>query len=357
VKILFVCGREPGYVRNRLILKALRREFEVTEISSSRHGFILRNLCVLVKCLAHRHEHDLVFVGFYGHPLMLWVPLLTHSPIVFDAFLSTYDTLCFDREWFSPSSLAGRFAYWLDRHTCALANKVILDTRAHVSYFTKTFGLSPAKFSVLYVGCDEQLFYPRQAAEEGKFVVFSYGSFLQLHGMEHVIRAAKILEGEPDIEFRIGGDGRKRREVLSLARALGVSNVHFGGWIPFAELPTAIAKASVCLGGHFSDSTKAGNVIASKTFQFLAMAKPTIVTDNPANRELFTHGKDVYMCRPADSASLARAILDLKQDAGLRERIADAGYRVFMAGHTVDSISRSLKQIVGSLDEDLSREP
>jgi len=296
----------------------------------------------------------LVLVGFYGHPLMLWLPLFTRLPIVFDAYVSTYDTLCFDRQWFSPSSLGGRLAFWLDRNACAAASKVMLDTRAHVRYFTDTFGLSPASFAVLYVGCDEEVFYPREMPRQAKFVVFYYGSFLPLQGVDHIIRAAKMLEDEPDIEFCIAGEGRKRRSALSLAQELGVSNVQFPGWIPFSELPAAIAKASVCLGGHFSDSTKARNVIASKTFQFLAMAKPTVVTDNPANRELFTHGKDVYMCRPADSASLAEAILELKRDSNLRERIAEAGYRLFTTGHTVERISQSLKEIVGSINEGLS---
>lgn len=354
MKILFVCGREPEYIRNRVILRALKKHFEVIEISSSLNNFILRNLSVFVKLILNRQEYDLVFVGFYGQPLMLWVPLVTRRPIVFDAYLSTYDTLCFDRQWFSPSSLGGRLAYWLDKYSCTVATRVILDTRSHITYFANTFDLPLRQFSVVYVGCDEQIFYPREAGDDREFVVFYYGSFLPLQGVEHIIRAAKLLQEDTQISFQIGGQGRKRAQMVRLSNQLGVSNVQFLGWIPFRELPTAIAKASVCLGGHFSNSIKAQNVIASKTFQFLAMAKPTIVGDNPANRELFTHQKDVYMCPPADSVALAEAILELKRDEELRQRISQEGYRLFSTRCTVERIAQSLVGVIKSIRGDLA---
>jgi len=353
MRVLFICGREPGYIRNRLILKALKRHFEVVEISSSLESFVLRNLSVLVRFIVNRPQCDVIFVGFYGHPLMLWLPRFTRRPIVFDAYLSTYDTLCFDRRWFAPSSPGGRFAYWLDRHSCMSATRVLLDTKAHVGYFTRTFNLSSEGFEVLYVGSDEDVFYPRQAASDGDFLVFYYGSFLPLQGIEHIVRAAKLLEGDPQIRFQIAGEGKKRREMVQLATGLGASNVEFPGWIPFRELPTAIAQASVCLGGHFSNSAKAQNVIASKTFQFLAMAKPTIVGDNPANRELLTHKKNAYMCPPADSAALAEAILELKRDEELRQRIGWEGYNLFVNRCSVEKIGQSLKEIIAKTYEDL----
>ena len=353
MRILFICGREPEYQRNRIVLKALRHHFELVEITSNLNNFVLRNLSIFAKFILNLRPYDLLFVGFYGHPLMLWVPLLTRKPIAFDAFLSTYDTLCFDRRWFNPYSLRGRLAYWLDKHTCEVATRVLLDTKAHVRYFTSTFGLAQERFSVLYICCDEDTFYPREAVREDEFVVFYCGSFLPLHGVEHVIHAAKMLEGHPDIKVRLVGQGEKRNELRRLASQLGVSNVEFVEWIPFRELPTAIAQASVCLGGHFSNSAKAQNVIASKTFQFLAMAKPTIVGDNPANRELLTHKKNAYMCPPADSAALAEAILELREDEELRGTIGQEGYRLFVDKCSVEKVGQSLKEIIAKTYEDL----
>jgi glycosyltransferase involved in cell wall biosynthesis len=294
-------------------------------------------------------EYDGVFVGFYGQPLLPIVKLLTRKPIVFDAFVSTYDTLCFDRKWFKPNSVGGRLAYWLDRYTCLLADKVLLDTKTHADYFAETFDLPREKISVLYLGYDDNTFYPRdvQPTEDPeKFTVFYYGSFLPLQGIEYIVRAAKLLEHEPAVQFQIAGRGSTYREIRRLAKDLAVTNVEFMGWIPYHQLPAAIARASICLGGHFSAIGKAQRVIAGKTYQFLAMGKPTIVGGNPANRELFTHKKNVYVCRMADEEALAAAIMALKDDQRLREQIAIEGCRLVTSTLNIQKLSQSLLSII-----------
>lgn len=353
MRVLFISGREPTYIRNRLILKALKSQAEVVEITSRSPNFMVRNVSVLVKFLLNRSSYDLLFVGFYGHPLMLWLRRLTETPIIFDAYLSTYDTLCFDREWFSPRSFLGKLAFSLDKHTCNLADRVLLDTKAHQAYFVETFELPPQKFSVLYVGADESIFHPLPALKEGAFLVFYHSSFRPLHGVEHIIRAAESLR-DHDVRFLIVGDGPLRSKILRLAERRGLSNVDFLGWVSLTQLPTLIAQASLCLGGHFSDSAKARRVIATKTYQFLAMAKPTIVGDNAANRELFTHGKEVYICPPADGEALAQAILELKEDGALRRKIAWEGYLLFKQRCDTEVIAREMQKIIRATYEDLS---
>jgi hypothetical protein len=146
-----------------MILRALERKFQVVRVTDSSRPFILRNLLIVLKLLPNLWKgHAGVFVGFYGQPLLPIVKLLTRKPIIFDAFVSTYDTLCFDRKWFKPNSVGGRLAYWLDRYTCLLADKVLLDTKAHADYFVETFDLPREKLSVLYLGYDDSIFYPRK---------------------------------------------------------------------------------------------------------------------------------------------------------------------------------------------------
>ena len=202
----------------------------------------------------------------------------------------------------------------------------------------------------MYVGCDEELFYPRPVpADDGRFTVFYYGSYLPLQGIEYIVRAAKLLEDQPDIVFRIAGQGMQYAEIRTLAETLGCTNIEFVDWIPYEQLPDYIAGASVCLGGHFSDSDKAQSVIATKTYQFLAMAKPTIVGDCQANAEIFTHGEHVYMCRMADAQALADAVLALRADAELRRKIALGGYFRFSEYYSTPRVSNVLGQIIGQV--------
>ena len=352
MKVLFTCGRELSYPRNQVMLKALREICQVIEVTDETPSFILRHSQLLLKLLwQSRRTYDLAFVGFYGHLLLPWLRMLSSKPLIFDAFLSTYDTLCFDRKKFRPNSLPGKLAYWLDKYTCTIADTVLLDTQTHADYFVETFGVPRTKIHVIYLGCDEEVFHPSQKAlsSHGDFVVLYYGSFLPLQGIEYIIQAAKLLEGHKDIKFKIIGKGIEYRKIRHLANVLQSSNIEFLPPVPYTELPLHIAQASLCLGGHFSSINKAHRVIASKTYQFIAMAKPTIVGDNPANRELFTHRENAYLCPMGNAEALASAILELKENRPLRQRIAENGYRLFRERCTISKIVQSLKNIIEKL--------
>jgi glycosyltransferase involved in cell wall biosynthesis len=236
--------------------------------------------------------------------------------------------------------------FLMDRLACRLADVVILDTRAHIDYFIKLYHLPFEKFRVLYLGYDEDLFFPRPPPPEHPFKVFYYGSFLPLQGIEYIVRAAKLLEYEPDIIFQIVGGGIRFSEIRALAESLDCKNIGFLGWVPYHQLPEFIAQASVCLGGHFSDNTKAQNVIATKTYQFLGMARPTIVGDNAANAEILTHGEHAYMCRIADPQSLVDAILTLRANRELREKIAWGGYKHLIESYSIARIGAVLRDIL-----------
>jgi len=311
MKVFFATGREPAYPRNSQLLKAMAGQYEVLPVQTpaTRLSYRLLRLGWQLGWKSYG-PIQAVFIGFYGHPLVPIARWRWKGPLIFDAFVSTYDTLCNDRKLFKPNSLFGRLALWLDRFSCRLADAVIVDTRAQADYFEKNLDVPRSKLYVLYVGCDEQLFKPLPVAAPSKPTVLFYGTFLPLHGLETIIRAAKTLEGQ-GVCFRLIGKGQEYESVRRLAAALAIKNIEFIDPVPLEELPEIIAKTTLCLGGHFGSSEKAGRVIAGKTFQCLACEKPTIVGDNPANRELFTHSQDVWMIPMADPDALAQAVTRL----------------------------------------------
>jgi len=332
MKILFISGESSFYTRNAVILKGLRENnVDVIECTSSAKSYFLRYLISIYKYILNFNKtFDVVFVGFFGQPLVPLMKILSRKPIVLDAFLSAYDTMCFDRKKFRPNSIGGKFFWLLDWLSCQLADRIFLDTEEHIQYFITTFSINKHKFNRIFVGADDSIFYPPVKKEKTDlFNVFYYGSYHPLQGIEFIVQAAKILEFDEDIKFYIVGNGIEHDNVLSLARKLKVKNVEFIDWIPYIELPSKIAAADICLGGHFSSIDKSKRVIAGKTFQFIAMKKPVIVGDNPANRELFENKKNALLVEHANPDALASAILELKNDLGLRSKIAEEGYRTF----------------------------
>jgi glycosyltransferase involved in cell wall biosynthesis len=334
LRVLFTCGREPTYTRNEVILRALRARYAVMEITDNRPGsLVARSLRVLRRLMLHlrRDDYDLVFVGFYGYFLMPWIRHLTHRPTIFDAFVSNYDTLCFDRGRFRPHSIAGRLAFWLDRVACNAAGKVLLDTASHKAYFAETFGLPAERLRHLYVGCNEDMFFPQpRPSLDDKFRILYYSSYLPLHGVEHIVTAASLLRDRQDLHFRLIGRGMNYPHVRRLAEQLDVSNLEFLPPVPYTQLPGEITAADLCLGGPFGNTSKARRVIPGKTFQFLATARPVVATDTPGNRELLTHRQNAYLVPLADAGALARAIVSLQDDVVLRKALASAGHERYV---------------------------
>jgi glycosyltransferase involved in cell wall biosynthesis len=345
---VFISGREAEYTRNRVLLNGLRRHFDVTVLSTRAGGTVGRFMSGLSRFVARRPEYELCFAGFYGQPIAIVLAALQDKPIILDAYVSTYDTLCEDRRWFRPRSPAGRLAFWLDQRSCQAAAHVITDTKAHAHYFAETFAVPMNKITTIYVGCDEKLFYPRDEMplDEERLEVFTYSAFLPLHGTDVIVRAADLLRDRPEVHFTLGGDGRRRAAVERMITDLGLTNVELTGWIPLEQLPRYIARASICLGGHFSTVPKAARVISTKTFQFIAMRKPTIVGDNAATRELFTPGEHVCAVPMGSPQALAEAICTLADEEALRFRIASGGHRTFEKLLTTQVIGDQLASVV-----------
>ncbi|OGX30928.1 MAG: hypothetical protein A3D27_03505 [Omnitrophica WOR_2 bacterium RIFCSPHIGHO2_02_FULL_46_37] len=331
-KILFICTAQPDYPRNTQILKALSSRFQVIKIVSRRPFYPLRILEVIIRFLLFSpgKDYHLIYAGFLGQPLVTLLKFFKKKPLVLDAFVSVYDCLCLDRKDFKTASLAGKISYRLDKLSFYLADTIITDTNANAEFFSALFKIGREKFYTLYMGADENIFYPKEVKRKGgHFIVFFHGTFWPLHGIEYIIKAAKLLEKEKDIVVRLLGAGREKEKILRLAKNLEIRNVEFINWVSYEDLSNQIAEADLCLGGHFSTAQKAKRVIAGKTFMYLAMKKPVIAGDNPANREVFIHAKNIYMCEMGNALSLADAILKLKENADLKDTVAQAGFDLF----------------------------
>ena len=330
-QIVFVCGREASYVRNAQIGRALAHRYATDLISGPPGGSLSLRLARIVPRLIRRlrRPHDLVVVGFYGHPLLLLARRLTRAPLLFDPFVSTFDTLVGDRGRIREGSLAARGLWQVDRLALHQATFNLSDTEAHAAYYAAAFGVPRHRIATLYLGCDEHHFTLRPAPQSDRFVVFTYSTYLPLHGMNTVVEAARRCQGYP-IEFRlVGSSGPTFAATQAHAHALGLDNVTFAPSVPFAALPDAIAAADICLGGHFGTSPKSQRVIAGKTYQFIAMGKPVLLADNAANRELFEADVDAVFCPPGDPDSLAQAILTLHHQPDLRRTLAENGLALY----------------------------
>jgi len=310
IKVLYVSTYYfSNYIRTKSILDILRRN-RIKIISILEENKKLRYFLALFATIIRLKECNVIFLPFRSHELLPIFRFITKKPIIFDAFISLYDTLCFDRKIFRPDSIVGKILKCYDAYLCRIANFVLVDTKTHCEYFKKEFNAK--NISYLYLECNKELFKPVNVEKDrNKFIVFWYGKCWPLQGAEVILRAAKILKDESEIIFRLVGPVRKKYK--NLVANLNSKNIEFIDYVPYESLPSEIAKADLCLGGHFSDIPKAKRVIPGKAFQFIACGRKTILGDNPANRELFSEAENIYFVKMNSAEELAKIILKIKE--------------------------------------------
>lgn len=307
-KIIYFSTYKINYTRTEYLfelLKELKIDFEI--VHSQKKG-LLKYFDSLIKLIKKKEEADLILVAFRGHEIIPFVKLLLpKKTIIFDAFISVYDTLCFDRQIFKPKSLIGRFFKNYDKFLCKISDLVLVDTRTHAKYFKQEFNCKNVDY--LYVGCNRKMFYPRKkiAKKGDKFIVFWYGYGNPLQGADVILRAAAKLKNNKNIIFNIGGPIENKYKQL--IKELNLTNVNFIGKFPYKDLPNLIDKADLCLGGHFSNLPKAMRVIPGKVFQYIEMNKVVILSKNEANFELFMKSRINLFVPPNNPQKLAKEIL------------------------------------------------
>jgi glycosyltransferase involved in cell wall biosynthesis len=305
---------------------------------------------LFIKHWAVRREYDVMVVGFPGQAMTFFAKLITRKPVVLDAFYSLYNTVVEDRRLKKPGTPGAWYYFFLDWASVRVADQVLIDTAAHARYFHAIFNVSQEKIFIVRVGADDEIFYPRPKKKslEKKFEVLFHGTYIPLHGVQYIIRAAKVLEEDSTIQINLLGNGQLLQESLRLAERLEVRNIIFRTErIPAEELVMVIASADVCLG-IFGATKKASVVIPNKIYESLAMEKPVITADTPAVREIFTE-QDLIFVPPANSEALANAIRRLKGDVVFKERLAHSGRRAYLNNASFVVIGSILRNCLTNL--------
>ena len=268
---------------------------------------------VLVWRFLRAPSPDLVLTSFPGVlDTIVLAPFakMRRVPLVFDMFISAYDTLVLDRRLVREGSFAARLVRWLERLALRAADLVILDTEAHARRIEQLFDLPAASCGAVLVGAEVEHFQSRAAARHrstGPLRVLFYGQFIPLHGVETIVASARLMRDEP-VEWTLIGRGQRATEIRRLLAEVPLANLKWMEWVDYSQLQDWIAQADLCLG-IFGSSEKAASVIPNKVYQALASGAPIATRDSPAIREVLAHNPPcVYLLPPDDPTALADAV-------------------------------------------------
>ncbi|PIR41801.1 MAG: hypothetical protein COV30_01240 [Candidatus Yanofskybacteria bacterium CG10_big_fil_rev_8_21_14_0_10_37_15] len=347
MRVLYFGTYDPDYSRNAILIKGLRENgIEVLECRDRTRSF-LKYINLFFKHIKFIGKYDLMIVGFPGQEVTFLAKIITLKPIVLDIFTSHFMGYIIDRKRYALNSFRARYFRFLDKWSCRLADLILLDTQAHINYFVDEFKLTDKKFKKIWLGARTDIFRPvdlNQNNSGDPFLVLFWGSFIPLQGVEYIITAAKILEKE-NIVFNLIGRGQTYVKNKKFAESLGLKNINFLGRISNGELTDFIRKSDVCLS-TFGPGIKSEITIQNKIFETLSSKRPLVTARTEAVLELFNDREHLLLCNKTDAQDLADKILELKNNAVLRRKIAENGYKFFKNNLTEKILGAKLARIL-----------
>jgi len=337
-------------VNNEIKLTKMNEQKDITWFHLARRVFRkYRVFAVIAKHWKDLQRADYLYVGFPGHFDMLYVYFLgkiLHKKIVFNPIVVFYTGYTEEQALLKKTSLKARILKWGETIIYHMADLVLADTPNQREFLINTFKLKESKVVTLPLGADDSLYsYTRLENTSQKLNVTYYGLYSLLHGVQHIIEAARILKDDNNIIFHMVGKGQTFQSNFERAQHLNLTNIHFHHNVPEKDHPGLLQKADVFLG-FLEEHPSIYKVIGNKIYQGLALGKVVITADSPLVRSYFENGVHMMLTPAAQPQELARMLVDLQKNPTKRIQIAEAGHRLFITKFTPRAIAKELLHIL-----------
>ena len=204
----------------------------------------------------------------------------------------------------------------------AVSNYVKNHTAKYLSYHNKPI-------EVVFNPINNQLFQSQEIAIEVNNITFA-GTICEKKGVRQLIQAFPMVKEKfpsavlnlygRDWLFPDGSSYVKMLQEIELPKlGAGANDIIFHGAIAFQDIPTAYAKAAVCV---FPSHMETLGLVAPEA---MAMEKPVIFTKLGPGPEVIADGKSGWLCNPNEPKEIAIAIIQVLSNPQKAHEIAKQG--------------------------------
>lgn len=174
----------------------------------------------------------------------------------------------------------------------------------------------------------------RLGLQPDDFVVGTVARLVKLKGHDDLFAVApELVRRCPQLKFLLVGDGEYRTRFENLARSLKLErHFVFTGLVPPGEVPVLVGLMDVLV--HLSLREGLPRALP----QALAAAKPVIAYDCDGAREVCLDHQTGFLLRPGDLAGLKDRLLQLANDAPLREQFGRHGQNFVRHNFSVEGM-------------------
>jgi len=221
-----------------------------------------------------------------------------------------------------------RLAKWLESVALRLTDHIVVVSQESRDRLA-SLGVPEAKISVVGNTPDLSTFRPSGNTQltrrfVGHHVLLYVGDIHVSRGLDVAIRAMPdVVRSNPRALLLLVGRGKSERELVELARSLGVEqHVRFEGWVDYRRVPDYILASDVCvLPLHRNEHID--TTLPNKLFEYLALGKPVIASDAPPMERVVTESRCGVVFPSGSVPDFARAV-DTLNDSGRRMSMGQA---------------------------------
>ncbi len=181
----------------------------------------------------------------------------------------------------------------------------------------------------------------RLGLDASAILIGAVGRMEAQKGFKYFIQALpRIARSIPSARFVIAGDGELRPQLEEQARQAGAAGyTHFIGFQ--RDVPSVLAALDIFVMPSLWEG------LPLSLIEALAAGKPIVATDIEGNREVVDDGETGLIVPPADSSSLADAVIALAAD---RPRAARLAQNAKAAARQRFSEQRMVQEILAQYD-------
>ena len=313
----------------------------------TRLSYVL-NIGKLLKEIIGSQEID--FILLYSVPHSGWQTIKLarnyNIPVVFRSIDALHQIV--------PNKIYQYLVKILEKYVYRNSDLILALTPKLMNY-TIQLGANPSRVKLQLTGADTNLFKPLSKnlnlAEKWGFkqydkIVLFAGTLYKFSNLDWLAEHwGQVLKEIPEAKLLILGKGPLFKKLKAIIKKNDLEkNIILTDWQPYELLPDFINLADICINiFQLNDITR--DIIPSKLFQYLACAKPVIISPLPGTRDILIGGENgvVYAKDNFDALGLIIKVLKNKSEA---RKIGQNGYNLVKEKYNWQKITENiLKEI------------
>lgn len=280
--------------------------------------------------VVHCHDLDTLLIGF-RLKRKLGLPLIYDAHEIYGYMMTRY----------LPRRITNLFL-WLEKWLVRFVDHIINVDAAQNRYF---LGITDKPISII-MNCKPLQSLEYQPPEnEGAFTILYIGVLHQGRAVPMLVDAVREL---PNVRCIIGGIGNPKHVRALEEKCAAVSSAEFVGRVPLDQVIPMTKKADAVFLLLNPQDLNNRDSLANKQFEAMVCGRPIICTKGTYSGELTEH-EEVGLTVEYDKEALKQAIIELRDNPELRERLGRNALRAAITKYNWPREEEKLLELYGSI--------